>query len=48
MSKGYYYCAAALLVAMAAAVAPATAQFPPTPDDPQGAPPLAAKLQVPL
>ena len=40
-NKAFYYCAAALVVAMAAAIAPATAQFPPTPDDPQVTPPLA-------
>jgi hypothetical protein len=33
--------AAALAVAMVAAIVPATAQFPPTPDDQQGSPPLA-------
>src|SRR5262249_13026684 len=31
--KDLLYCGAALVLAMAAAVAPATAQFPPAPDD---------------
>ncbi len=38
-NKAFYLGAAALI--MVAAVAPATAQFPPTPDDPQDAAPLA-------
>jgi hypothetical protein len=46
MTEGTSYkpvriCAAALLLAVLAAVAPATAQFPPSPDDPQETPPLA-------
>jgi hypothetical protein len=38
MPKVPYYCTAALVLAMVAAIAPATAQFPPAPDD---KPPLA-------
>jgi hypothetical protein len=38
MPKGFHYCAAALVLATVAVIAPATAQFPPTPDDPQDAP----------
>jgi hypothetical protein len=34
MSKAFRYCAAALAVALIVAIAPATAQFPPAPDDP--------------
>ena len=33
MPKVLYYCTAALILAMVAAIAPATAQFPPAPDD---------------
>jgi hypothetical protein len=40
MLKGLRSCAVALVLATAAAIVPATAQFPPTPDDPS-APPLA-------
>jgi hypothetical protein len=40
MLKGYRSCAVALILAMAAAIVPATAQFPPTPDEPTD-PPLA-------
>jgi len=39
-SKAFYFGAAALIM-VAAAVVPATAQFPPTPDDPQDSPALA-------
>jgi hypothetical protein len=34
-------CAVAVLLAVIAAIAPASAQFPPTPDEPQDSPPLA-------
>src|SRR5262245_56977525 len=40
MLKGLRYCAVALVLAMVAAIAPATAQFPPTPDEPQDPPPV--------
>jgi hypothetical protein len=40
MPKGLRNCAAALVLAMLAAIAPATAQFPPTPDEPQDPPPV--------
>lgn len=38
--EGFRYCVAALVLAMVVAIAPATAQFPPTPEAPQD-PPLA-------
>jgi hypothetical protein len=46
MPKGTHYtpfrtCAAAVFLTLLAAIAPATAQFPPAPDDPQDNPPLA-------
>ena len=40
MPKGFHACAAVVLLAIVAAIAPATAQFPPVPDDPPTAPPL--------
>ena len=40
MLKGLRYCAAVVVLAMVAAIAPATAQFPPTPDEPQDPPPV--------
>jgi hypothetical protein len=40
MPKAFIYCAAALVLASAAAIAPARAQFPPSPDD-RDTPPLA-------
>jgi hypothetical protein len=40
-TKALYYCAAALILATVAVIAPATAQFPAAPDDPQDKPPLA-------
>jgi hypothetical protein len=38
MLKAFRICAAALLFALLAVIAPATAQFPPVPDDPQDPP----------
>ena len=40
MLKGLRYCVATFVLAMVAAIAPATAQFPPTPDEPQDPPPV--------
>ena len=40
-TKPFRACAAALFLVAVAAIAPATAQFPPAPDDPADTPPLA-------
>ncbi|MFL6796981.1 MAG: hypothetical protein ACJ8F3_06180 [Xanthobacteraceae bacterium] len=40
MLKGLRYCSVAFVLLLVAAIAPATAQFPPTADDPQDPPPV--------